>query len=332
MANPYTLLGVSKTASQDEIKQAYRKLARKMHPDLNPNDKEAENKFKEVSCAYDLLSDAEKRRRFDGGEIDENGKERAGFGFNPGTGGFGGSSGFGGRAQQSGFEGFNFDFGAGGAGKKRSGFDFFSEIFGNAADGAGAGAEDIFAGMKRRQTRARMQGENIDYDLSVTFLEAALGKSKEIVLPNNKRLNVKIPPGSADKTILRLKGQGGSGVGGGPAGDALIHILVQPHPFFTRSDNDIMLEVPITLKEAVLGGKITIPTLDSKVALTVPSNSNSGSLLRLRGKGIKTKQATGDLLVKLVITLPEKSDSELEEFMKKWTSVSVDPRTKAGLL
>lgn len=323
MANPYTLLGVSKTASQEEIKQAYRKLARKMHPDLNPNDPKAEDKFKEISSAYDILSDPEKRRRFDNGEIGEDGKERPGYGY----GGFGGGNPF---NAGGGFGGFNFDFGAASqpkAGKKRSGFDFFSEMFGGDADN---GADDIFSGMKRRSS-AKMQGENANYDLTVSFLDAALGKEKEISLPNGKVLNVKIPAGTADKTVLRLKGQGAPGMAGGPNGDALIHISVQPHPYFTRSDDDILLDVPISLKEAVLGGKVTIPTLEGRVALTVPPNSNSGSVLRLRGKGIKSGGKTGDLLVKLYIVLPDKPDNELTRFMQEWIPSSSDPRAKAGL-
>lgn len=320
MANPYTLLGVSKSASQEEIKQAYRKLARKMHPDLNPNDPKAEDKFKEISSAYDILSDPEKRKRYDAGEIDENGKERPRFGFGYGSGGPY-------QNQGAGFEGFNFDFGAAqGAGKKRSGFDFFSEMFGGAA---AEGGEDIFSNLRRRSRK--MQGENVNYDLPVSFLDAALGKEKEIALPNGKVLNVKIPAGTADKTVLRLKGQGAPGIGGGPNGDALIRILVQAHPYFTRSDNDVLLDVPITLKEAVLGAKVTIPTLEGKVALTVPPYSNTGSVLRLRGKGIKTKNTTGDLLVKLQIVLPDKPDGELTRFMQEWTPAAADPRAKAGL-
>ncbi len=319
MANPYTLLGVSKSASQEEIKQAYRKLARKMHPDLNPNDPKAEDKFKEISGAYDILSDPEKRKRYDAGEIDDNGKERPGFGF-----GYGGGNPY--QRQSSGFEGFNFDFGTAGAGKKRSGFDFFSEMFGG---GSAENSEDIFSNLRRRQRK--MPGENVNYDLSVSFLDAAMGKEKEISLPNGKVLNVKIPAGTADKAILRLKGQGNPGIGGGPNGDALIRILVQPHPYFTRADYDILLDVPITLKEAVLGGKVTIPTLEGKVALTVPPYSNTGSVLRLRGKGIKTKNKTGDLLVKLQIVLPEKPDDELIKFMREWTPPAADPRAKAGL-
>lgn len=319
MANPYTLLGVSKNASQDEIKQAYRKLARKMHPDLNPNDPKAEEKFKEISAAYDILSDPEKRKRFDNGEIDENGKERPGFGF----GGYGNTY----QKQGSGFEGFNFDFNSAGSdGKKRSGFDFFSDMFG----GGSSGNEDIFSNFKR-YTR-KTTGENLTYDLPVSFLEAALGKDKEIEMPNGKILNMKIPPGTTDKTVLRLKGQGAPGVGGGANGDALIRVLIQPHPYFTRSGNDILMDVPITLKEAVLGAKITIPTLEGKVSVKVPANSTTGSVLRLRGKGIKTKEKTGDLLVTVLVALPEKPDKALERFMQEWTPDDFNPREKAGLI
>lgn len=323
MANPYTLLGVPQTATQDEIKQAYRKLARKMHPDLNPNDPKAEDKFKEISCAYDLLSDPAKRKRFDAGEIDETGKERPGFGY-----GFGANGGY--RRQgggPGGFEGFNFDFGGAqtDGSRKRSGFDFFSSMF------DGGNGEDFFSGMKRR-TQRKTPGENVNYDLTVSFLEAALGKEKEISMPNGKILNVKIPAGTTDQAVLRLKGQGAPGSNGGDNGDALIRILVQPHPYFSRSGDNIALDVPITLQEAVLGGKITIPTLEGKVALSVPAHSNSGSVLRLRGKGIKTAKNTGDLLVTLRVVLPEKNDDELTKFMREWKPAPFDPRAKAGLV
>ena len=319
MANPYTVLGVSKTASQDEIKQAYRKLARKLHPDLNPNDKQAENKFKEVSAAYDILSDEAKRKRFDAGEIDETGKERAGYGYQ----GFGGAR-QGGFKPGGGFAGFDFDFTGAAKGKKRSGFDFFSDMFGS--------SEDIFSRARQRPD-AKMKGEDANYDLNVGFLDAALGTSKEIRLPNGKTLNVQIPAGTADKTVLRLKGQGREGVNGGENGDALIRILVAAHPYFERDGADILLNVPVSLKEAVLGAKITIPTLEGKVALSVPAHSNTGSVLRLRGKGVKTKTKTGDLLVKLNVVLPEKPDAQLDALMKKWIpESSEDLRKKAGLI
>ncbi len=326
MSNPYTVLGLTKNASQDEIKQAFRKLARKMHPDLNPNDPKAEDKFKELNAAYDILSDPEKRRRYDAGEIDDAGKERAGFGFNP--------EGFRQYRRQAGagggFEEFNFNFAnaQAGSGSKRSGFDFFSDMFGGAQ-----GGEDIFSAMRgSRRRSAKAAGENVNYDLSVSFIEAALGKNKEIILPNGKHLNVKIPAGTEDQAVLRLRGQGEAGVGGGPAGDALIHILVKPDPHFTRNGNDVQIDIPITIKEAVLGGKVTIPTLDGKVALTVPPNSNTGTVMRLRGKGIKTKSGTGDLLARLQIVLPDAPDADLKDFMGKWIPKQTDPRVKAGLL
>lgn len=323
MANPYTLLGVPQSASQSEIKSAYRKLARKMHPDLNPDDPKAEERFKEITVAYDILSDEKKRKRFDNGEIDETGKERPGFGFQGGRGPFYGTNGFNGTG---GFENFNFNFGTGtkANGKKRSGFDFFSDIFGN-------GAEDIFSGTAKN--RAQTKGNDAKYDLNVSFLEAALGHTKEIRLPSGKALKVQIPAGAVDKMTLRLKGQGNAGAKGFPNGDALIRILVAPHPFFERRDNDILLTVPVTIKEALLGAKITVPTLDGHVAVNIPPHSNSGNVLRLRGKGIKTKNATGDELIKLNIVLPDTPDSSLDALIKKWEPESKnDPRIKAGLL
>lgn len=323
MSNPYTVLGLTKNATQDEIKQSFRKLARKMHPDLNPNDPKAEDRFKELNAAYDILSDPEKRRRYDAGEIDDAGKERAGFGFNP--------EGFRQyRRQTGGFEdfGFNFADARASSGSRRSGFDFFSDMF-----GGGQGGEDIFSAMRgSRRKASKSAGANVNYDLTVSFIEAALGKEKEIILPNGKHLNVKIPAGTEDKSVLRLKGQGEAGVGGGPAGDAMIRILVKPDVHFTRNGKDVQVDIPITLKEAVLGGKVTIPTLDGKVALTVPPNSNTGTVMRLRGKGIKTKSGTGDLLARLQIVLPEKPDPDLKAFMEKWTPRQTDPRVKAGLL
>ena len=321
MTNPYTLLGVSTSASTAEIKTAYRKLARKMHPDLNPNDPKAEEKFKEITAAYDILSDETKRKRFDAGEIDENGKERPGFGFRPNGGAYGGQ-GFG--NDFNGFEGFNFNFANAGKanGKRRSGFDFFSDIFG--------GAENPFsAGMNN----APRKGEDAKYDLSVSFVDAALGITKEIRLPGGKVLKVKIPAGTTDKTTLRLKGQGRKAPKGAENGDALIRILVAPHRFFERRGNDVLLTVPVSVKEALLGGKITVPTLDGQVAVNVPARSNTGTVLRLRGKGIKTPGGAGDELVKLSVVLPDAPDASLESLIKKWTPENgADLRQKAGMI
>lgn len=318
MANPYTLLGVSKTASSEEIKQAYRKLARKMHPDLNPNDPKAADKFKEITSAYEILSDNDKRRRYDAGEIDDEGKQRAGFGFNPNAYKNG---------SRPGFDGFDFSFANNKYGsKKRSGFDFFNDIFGQ------NGTEDIFSSMKKNKKSPRTPGENINIDLTVSFIDAALGIEKTISLPNGKKVNLKIPAGTENFKTFRLKGQGELSSNGGENGDAFVRVLVPSHPFFTREGLNISVEIPLTLTEAILGSKITIPTLDGKVSLKIPPNSNTGSILRLRGKGIKTPDQTGDLLAKMKIYLPDSPDPELTNFMKKWKNNQKNPRIKFGMI
>ncbi|WP_142847397.1 DnaJ C-terminal domain-containing protein [Telmatospirillum sp. J64-1] len=308
MEDPYKILGIAKTASQDEIKKAYRKLARELHPDLHPGDRKAEDRFKAASAAYDLLSDPDKRARFDRGEIDASGAERMRRG-----------------------SWRSYGEGSGGA-KYREGADY------------GFDPDDIFAEMMRRKEKGRQQwnfgfgggeswetrakGRDARYTLKVSFVDAAVGATKRISLPNGKTLDVRIPPGTHDKQTLRLKGQGSPGSGGGPAGDALVEITVEPHPFFERRDNDIHVEVPVTLQEAVMGGKITVPTVDGKVALTVPPHSNSGTVLRLRGKGI----AGGDQFVRLKVMLPDPPDKELEAFLKRWQGNSgADLRRKAGM-
>ena len=309
MADPYSLLGVSKTASQDEIKKAYRKLAKTLHPDLNPNKPDVAEKFKEVTAAYDLLSDENKRARFDRGEIDEKGNEKAGFGFNPnGQGAWHSTSDFGG------FGGFN-GFGGGAAG-----FDF-SDLFTKAQGGKGSAGfdfSDIFGGMRGGAGRSfKQKGQDVNYTLPVSFTEAALGATKEVPL-GEKTIKIKIPAGTDDGTVLRLKEQGMDGRGGGAKGDALVKIQVQPHSFFKKDGLDISADYKIDLKTAVLGGTVTVPTLDGEVALKIPPYSNSGKTLRLKGKGIVKGFKKGDILLKLVITLPEKEDKTLTEFMKGW--------------
>ena len=323
MTDPYATLEVSKTASADEIKKAYRKLARKLHPDVNQNDPKAADKFKEVTAAYELLSDPAKRIRFDRGEIDANGNERAGFGFNPNAGG-------GARWQSTG----GFGGGAGGAS-----FDF-SDLFGAGMGGMGGSTggfsfSDLFGGgMGRSKSRGPMKqkGADIKYTMQVDFLDSALGATKEVGLAGGKIIKVKIPAGTDDGTTLRLKGQGEDGFGGAPAGDAYVKISVRKHKFFTRDGLDIIANIPITIKEAVEGGKITVPTLDGQVAVTVPANSNTGSFLRLRGKGISKNGKKGDELLKLYITLPSKPDDELGKLLKNWNDNREDPRKKLGLI
>jgi len=301
MPDPYELLGVSRSASADDIKQAYRKLAKQLHPDLHPGDAGVERRFKDVSSAYDLLSDPKKRSRYDRGEIDGNGSERPGGRFYRG----------------------------------------FSERAGRGAAGAGAGfgnvdADDIFE-MFTSQTRrgaGKRRGVDVSYSLSVDFIAAALGTRRRLTLPDQRTLDVLIPPGTAEGTQLRLKGQGQAGLGGGPAGDAFVEIQVEPHAFFQRKDFDIHLEIPVTLQEAALGSTITVPTIDGKVVVKIPRGSNSGTVLRLKSRGVPRGKGgeRGDQYVKLTVLLPERVDNELVQFLEKWGPTHpYNVRAKLGL-
>ncbi len=306
--DPYQVLGVTKSASADDIKKAYRKLAKQHHPDLKPGSAGNEDRFKEISAAYTLLSDTQKRARYDRGEIDASGQERhAGFGSRTAHGGARS------RAHAQGAED--------GAGW---GDDWFSDLFGGRRRPGAAGGS---AGAKAR-------GTDIAYSVTVPFLEAANGTKRRISLSNGKSIDVAIPPGTEDQQKLRLKGQGLAGLGGALAGDAIVEVHVEPHPHFTRQDGDILVEVPITINEAVLGATIRVPTVSGPVAVKVPPGSNTGSTLRLRGKGVVsqvTKQA-GDQYVKLKVVLPDPPDAELVQFMEKWSKTrSYDVRKKAGL-
>jgi DnaJ-class molecular chaperone len=293
MKDLYSILGVSASADQNEIKKAYRALARKYHPDTNQGNKMAEARFKEASAAYDILSDTEKRGKYDRGEIDDKG--------NPKYGPFGGS-GARGRSSTSGFGAGGF--GAGGFGGFNFKDDFINDIFQNSGRGA--------------QT-APPKGKDAKYSLKISFEEAALGSTKRISLTNGKTLNVKIPPGTESGKVMRLKGQGRQSTYDGPYGDALVEIEVRPHPIFRQDGRNIIADIPVTLKEAVLGGKIVVPTLDGKVAITVPDGSNSGTILRLKGKGLPhAGEGRGDQLVKLTIMLGDPKDSKLQSFAKKW--------------
>ncbi|MBR5599604.1 MAG: J domain-containing protein [Alphaproteobacteria bacterium] len=279
--NLYDVLGVDKNASEVELKSQYRKLARKYHPDLNKDNKEAAEKFKEISSAYDILGDKEKRKKYDNNEIDYEGKP-TGYGM----GGFGSR----GDYQTYGHSGFN-----------GAGFDF-SSIFG----------EDIFGGFGGRgfQNR-RHKGQDVSYSLDVDFLDAVKGGEKSVVL-NGKQLNVKIPEGTIDGQVLRLKGQGAAGMQGGANGDALITIKVKNHPYFKVEGNNILIDLPISIKEAVLGAKVIVPTIDGKVNLSIPPYSSSGEKLRLKGKGIKYKTGVGDEIVNLIIKAPKEKNKQLE--------------------
>ncbi len=301
MRDPYEVLGVPRSASAEDIKKSYHKLAKKLHPDLNPGNKKAEQSFKEVSAAYDLLSDPAKKVRFDRGEIDPSGAE---------------------RPQQPYYK----TYAEGDEGARYRRFDGDESPF----------ADDLFADMFRGANRQgfRARGADVSYTLEVDFLEAANGLTRRVTLADGKTLDVTIPPGTEDGQTLRLKGQGQPGIGGAGPGDAFIEIHIKPHPLFTRVGNDVHVELPVTLPEAVLGGSVNLPTVDGKVALKIPAGSNTGTVLRLKGKGILS-QATrqrGDQLVKLRVVLPDQVDPELKEFIEGWsTTHGYDPRSKAGI-
>ncbi len=289
MQDPYQILGVTKSATAEEIKKAYRKLAKKYHPDMNKDDPKVKQKFQEATNAYDILSDKNKRAKYDRGEIDAEGKEQGFHGFNQG---FNQGSPFGsGSPFQGGFQFHESHFGE---------EDIFSSIFG----GRGARTQ-VF------------KGQDVEYVLKVSFLEAALGAKKQIILQDGKALDLTIPAGIESGKKLRLKDKGSPGAGGGPRGDAIVEVIVLDHPHFKREGLNIHLDLPITLYEAILGETIQIPTIHGAVSMKIPANSSSGNTLRLKGKGIHgTSQ--GDQYVHLQIGLPKESDPELKAFMETW--------------
>ncbi len=288
----YAILGLKRGASDDDIRQAYRKLAKQYHPDRNPGDKRAEEMFKKISGAFAILGNPEKRKRYDAGEIDASGNERA--------------------------AGYYYrDY----SGPPRGGSDPFGDY------------SDLFGDLFGRGTGGRfsMRGMDFRYTLEIDFLEAAKGLKKRIRLPEGDELDVSVPAGVDTGHILKLRGKGEPGVGGGPPGDALIELRIRPHPVFERQGDDILMELPVTIDEAVLGAKVEVPTIDGRVTLSIPKGASSGQVLRLRGKGIKNAQtkATGDQLVKVKIVMPSMIDPELEAFMARWReSHAYDPRAK----
>lgn len=314
MTDPYEILGLSKTASDDDIRKAYRKLAKKYHPDLNPGKADAEARFKDISAANALLSDPEKRARFDRGEIDASGAETPRH-FYRGFADAGGARRYGGEEHFVDNEDLE---------------SFFSDLFGHrgaAAGGGAAGAAGAAAG------GFRMRGGNVTYSLRVPFLDAVKGARKRLNLPDGRVLDVDIPAGIDSGQTIRLKGQGGAGIGGGPAGDALIEIEVEPHPLFRRDGSDIRIDLPVTLAEALLGGKVRVPTVDGAVAMTVPKGANSGTVLRLKGKGVPAPKggARGDQYVTVRPVLPSSPDGEFEEFIRRWYEAHPhDPRSNLG--
>lgn len=295
MKNPYEVLGVARTASDDDIRKAYRKLAKTLHPDLNPGNSKAEERFKELSAAYALVSDPEQRKRFDNGEIDGSGAERSRQSYYKNHAGRSGA-----RSYES-----------------TAGFADF------------AGAEDIFADMFGRQARQSrpLKGQDVSYTLTVDFLDAINGGKKRISLPDGGSLDLTLPAGIEDGKVLRLRGKGMAVPPPGQPGDALVTITVKPHRLFVRKGNDIHIELPVTIREAVLGARLKVPTPSGDVMLTVPKGSNTGSVLRLRGKGVPTGSGSGDELVTLRVVLPNKPDAALEGFLYTWQpEADDDPR------
>jgi len=298
-ADPYAALGLTKSASDADIKKAYRKVARTCHPDLKPDDPKAEEKFKAASAAYDLLKDPETRAKFDRGEVDASGAERP-------------------QQQQ-----YYRDYAEAPGNPYRSGQGFEGHD----------DMSDIFADFLRQrgQEGASFQSRGFDargadqrYVLNVPFLDAVRGGKTQITLPDGSAIGVKIPEGTADGQTNRLRGKGGHGYGDGPPGDALVTLTVAPHPVFQREGNDILITLPITLDEAVLGGKVATPTISGTVNLSVPKGATSGQTLRLRGRGVKGR---GDQMVTLSIVSPPNIDAALTEFMKSWRkSNAYDPR------
>jgi DnaJ-class molecular chaperone len=332
MRDPYEVLGVDRKATAADIKSAYRRLAKKLHPDANKNDPKAATRFAELNAANELLADEDKRKAFDRGEIDAEGKPRfqgfAGAGAGPGagfgTGGFGGDGGF--ENFSFGPEGFTRatrrgrgNAGAGGGGGNFGGFeDILREAFGGAARG-GRGNRSTF------EPEDFGVGADVQAEMSVSLLDAANGATQRLHLPNGKDVDVKIPVGIMSGQHIRLKGQGMAGQAG--PGDLLITVTFAPHPVFTLDGTDVRLDLPVTLYEAALGAKVRVPTLDKPVEITVPPWTSSGRTFRLKGKGFPAKAGRGDLLATTRIVLPEKSDPELEALMTKWrTEKSYDPR------
>jgi DnaJ-class molecular chaperone len=294
MKDPYHILGVAPMVSAAEIKKAYLRLAKKHHPDLNPGDKHAEEQFKEISAANDLLSDPEKRRRFDAGEIDATGAE---------------------RAQQNYYR--DFAQSAGHPYESASGYADFAE------------GDDILSQLLRRKAQEVRRARGADlHHLAIDFLDAVNGVTQTITLPHGGTLEVTIPPGIEEGQVLRLREKGAPSPDEGKPGDALVEITINPHRFFTRRGDDIYIDLPITLKEAALGAEVEVPTPTGKVLVKVPEGSNTGRTLRLKGKGVaRPGGGSGDEFVRLMVVMPTESEPELETFLAHWTpKSSYDPR------
>jgi DnaJ-class molecular chaperone len=316
--DPYDVIGVARSASADEIKRGFRKKAKALHPDANPNDPKAQDRFAELNNAYELLSDADKKRQFDRGEIDAEGKPRfagfEGFGGRPGT-----RTGTGPQGETI-FENFSFgrdgfQRGGGRTGGQAGGpppmddfFDILSGMTGGAKGGRGRSpfGEDF---------SAPPAGEDVTLTIKVPFLDAARGSTQRVVLPTGESIDLKVPPGTRDGHRMRLRGKGKPGSLGRAAGDAYVVVAVEPHPAFKAEGKDLRLDLPIALDEAILGAKVRAPTLDGEVELTLPAMTSSGRTFRLRGKGLPADSGAGDLYVTVRIVLPEAS-ADLEGFAR----------------
>lgn len=286
---PYEVLGVPKTASDDDIRKAYRKLAKELHPDLNPGDEAAEERFKQVSAAFAIIGDSEKKAAYDRGEIDETGAE---------------------KPKQHYYRQYA-DTDAPHQYHSSTGFQDFADL------------GDIFQDMFGRTGQANAapnRGVDVRYHLKISFLEAAKGEKKRITMPDGASLDVTIPRGVNDGDVIRLKGKGQTGRSGGPAGDALVAIEVEPHPKFKRDGLDITVDLPVTIDQAVLGAKVDVPTIDGVVSMTIPKGVSSDRVMRLKGRGVgdRSGKRRGDQLVRLTIVLPDKIDKQLEDFMTEW--------------
>ncbi len=289
--DPYKELGVSRGASADEIKKAFRKLAKELHPDKNPGNTAADERFKRITAAFDLLGDADKRAKFDRGEIDADGREQfRGGGGRSGPGGFGGGSPGGGGA---GFENIDLD-----------------ELFG------------MFGGRPGGRPGGRtgpVRGQDVRATLEISLEDSIAGATRRIQFSDGRTLDVTIPKGAADGQVIRLRGQGAPGRGGA-AGDALIELKIAPHPLYSRDGGDLTMDLPVSVPDAVLGGKIPVRTPEGTVSMTIPKGSNSGQVLRLKGRGAFAAGKRGDLLARLIVTLPETPDDPLVKFATEWRS------------